>query len=111
MEHWRVAEQHGRVAALNMLGRQAAYDAVPYFWTIHYKKRLDYVGHAEAWDETVVDGDLDKPEFTVFYVRDGQVAAVAGWARDRQMAAAIHLMTERRDWTRASLHDALQRWT
>ena len=111
VEHWRVAEQHGRVAALNMLGRQAAYDAVPYFWTIHYKKRLDYVGHAEAWDEAVVDGDLDTPEFTAFYVRDGQVAAVAGWSRDRQMAAAVHLMTERRDWTQPSLHDALRRWT
>ncbi len=111
VEHWRVAEQHGRVAALNMLGRQAAYDAVPYFWTIHYKKRLDYIGHAETWNETVVDGDLDKPEFTAFYIKDGQVAAVAGWSRDRQMAAAVHLMTERRDWTQLSLHDALQRWT
>lgn len=110
VEHWRVAEQHGRVAALNMLGRRVAYDAVPYFWTIHYKKRLDYIGHAEAWDEIVLDGDLEKPEFTAFYVRDGQVAAVAGWARDRQMAAAVHLMTKRRDWTQPGLADALQRW-
>ncbi len=110
VEHWRVAEQHGRVAALNMLGRQAAYDAIPYFWTIHYKKRLDYVGHAEAWDEIVLDGDLEKPEFTAFYVKAGRVAAVAGLGRDRQMAAAVHLMTEQRDWTQPGLADALQRW-
>ena len=57
------------------------------------------------------DGDLNTPKFTAFYVRDGQVAAVAGWSRDRQMAAAVHLMTERRDWAQSSLHDALQRWT
>ncbi len=110
VEHWRVAEQHGRVAALNMLGRQVAYDAVPYFWTIHFMKRLDYIGHAAQWDEIVVDGDLETPEFTAYYVRDGRVVALAGWDRDRQMAAAIHLMQERRDWTQAGLHDALQRW-
>jgi len=108
VEHWRVAEQHGRVAALNMLGHALAYDAVPYFWTIHYRKRLDYVGHAEAWDDVVVDGDLEAPEFLAFYVCGGNVAAVAGWGRDRQMAQAIHRMTDRRDWTVAELRDALR---
>ena len=110
VEHWRVAEQHGRVAALNMLGREASYDAVPYFWTIHFKKRLDYIGHAAPGDEVVVDGDLERPEFIACYLRDGRVTAVAGWDRDRQMAAAIHLMAERRDWTRAGLCDALRGW-
>jgi NADPH-dependent 2,4-dienoyl-CoA reductase/sulfur reductase-like enzyme len=107
VEHWRVAEQHGRVAALNMLGHATAYDAVPYFWTIHYLKRLDYVGHAAAWDDVVIDGDLETPEFTAFYVRNGTVAAVAGWGRDRQMAHAIALITDRRDWTAAELRRAL----
>lgn len=107
VEHWRVAEQHGRVAALNMLGRGVAYDAVPYFWTIHYMKRLDYVGHAERWDELVVDGDLQKPEFTAFYVQNGKVAAVAGWGRDQQMAQAIACFSDRRDWTAAELRRAL----
>lgn len=107
VEHWRVAEQHGRIAALNMLGCAVAYDAVPYFWTIHYRKRLDYVGHAASWDEVVVDGDLAKPEFTAFYVRGGTVAAVAGWGRDRQMAQAIGLMTDRRGWPVAELRRAL----
>jgi len=108
VEHWRVAEQHGRIAALNMLGHAVAYDAVPYFWTNHYRKRLDYVGHAEAWDDVVVDGNLETPEFTAFYVRGGTVAAVAGWGRDRQMAQAIALMTDRRDWTAVELREALR---
>ena len=107
VEHWRVAEQHGRIAARNMLGCEAAYDAVPYFWTIHYKQRLDYVGHAEAWDEIVVDGDLEKPEFLAFYVRRGVVQAVAGWQRDLQMASVIGLMTARQDWPVEELRQAL----
>lgn len=107
VEHWRVAEQHGRIAALNMLGRDAVYDAVPYFWTIHYKQRLDYVGHAESWDEIVVDGDLEKPAFLAFYLRNGKVQAVAGWQRDRQMASVINLLTDRQDWQVAELRRAL----
>ena len=107
VEHWRVAEQHGRVAALNMLGGDVAYDAVPYFWTIHFMKRLDYVGHAEGWDDIVVDGDLQEPRFLAFYVQNGSVAAVAGWDRDRQMAAAVALMTERKRWPVAELRAEL----
>ena len=107
VEHWRVAEQHGRVAALNMLGHDVGYDAVPYFWTIHYKKRLDYVGHAGTWDRVVIDGTLDPPDFLAFYVRDETVRAVAGFGRDTQMAAAIGLLTDRRDWPVEALRQAL----
>ncbi len=107
VEHWRVAMQQGRVAALNMLGRDAVFDAVPYFWTIHFMKRLDYVGHAESWDEVAIDGDLKKPEFSAFYVKGGSVQAVAGWGRDQAMARAIGLMTDRRDWDPPALRAAL----
>lgn len=107
VEHWRVAQQHGRVAAMNMLGRDTVFDAVPYFWTIHYMQRLDYVGHAETWDEVVIDGDLHKPEFLAFYLRGAVVQAVAGSRRDLQMAAVIGLMTARKDWPVAELRRAL----
>ena len=103
IEHWRVAEQHGRVAALNMLGRGMSYDAVPVFWTIQYLKRLDYVGHASEWDEIVLHGDPGKPEFIAYYVKDGHVAAAAGMDRDRDMAALIELFTLRRQWRAADL--------
>jgi NADPH-dependent 2,4-dienoyl-CoA reductase/sulfur reductase-like enzyme/nitrite reductase/ring-hydroxylating ferredoxin subunit len=106
VEHWRVAQQHGRVAALNMLGRHASFDAVPVFWTIQYMKRLDYVGHAESWDDIIVHGDPRKPQFLAYYVKDGHVIAAAGMDRDRDMAALIALFDRRRDWTAAALgHD------
>ncbi|HQT79648.1 MAG: hypothetical protein B7Z80_17035, partial [Rhodospirillales bacterium 20-64-7] len=113
VEHWRVAEQHGRVAALNMAGlttagrdmaRQAArYDVVPVFWTIQYLKRLDYIGHASEWDDVVLHGDLEKPNFLAYYVKDGRVVAAAGLGRDRDTAALIELFNRRRDWAAAEL--------
>ncbi len=99
VEHWRVAEQQGRLAARNMLGQGLRYDAVPVFWTIQYLKRLDYVGHAASWENVVVHGDLGKPEFIAYYVQQGRVAAAIGWDRDADTAALVALMTDRRDWT------------
>jgi apoptosis-inducing factor 3 len=98
VEHWRVAQQHGRVAALNMLGQGVRYIAVPVFWTIQYLKRLDYIGHAQDWDDVVVYGDLEKPEFLAYYVKAGRVVAAVGIDRDKDTAALIELLTERRDW-------------
>lgn len=106
VEHWRVAEQHGRVAALNMLGQATCCDAVPVFWTIQYMKRLDYVGHATEWDGVVLHGDLGTPEFLAYYVKDGRVAAAAGLGRDRDTAALVELFAMRRDWQAADLGES-----
>ena len=105
VEHWRVAQQHGRIAALNMLGRGARYGAVPVFWTIQYMKRLDYIGHAPDWDDVVIQGDLDQQDFIAYYVKSGQVAAAAGMGRDADMAALVELLAMR-DWTPDALGDA-----
>ncbi len=106
VEHWRVAQQHGRLAALNMLGQSNRYDAVPVFWTIQYLKRLDYIGHATEWDSVVVHGDPAAPAFLAYYVRDQRVVAAVGLDRDEDTAALIALMTLRRDWTAAALGDS-----
>ena len=103
VEHWRVAQQHGRVAALNMMGRTTVYSAVPVFWTIQYMKRLDYIGHATDWDDIVVHGDLSRPEFLGYYVKNGRVIAAVGLDRDDDTAALVELFQMRRDWTPEAL--------
>jgi len=104
VEHWRVAEQQGALAARNMLGAGLRFDAVPYFWTIQFMKRLDYVGHGSGTDDLIIRGDTEAPEFVAYYRRDGRIVAAAGWNRDQDMAALITLMGEKRDWTIDALH-------
>jgi NADPH-dependent 2,4-dienoyl-CoA reductase/sulfur reductase-like enzyme len=106
VEHWRVAEQHGRLAALAMLGHQVRYDAVPVFWTIQYLKRLDYIGHASEWDDIVLHGDPEKPDLLAYYLKDGVVAAAAGLDRDRDTSALVALLSLRRDWTPQALGES-----
>ena len=82
VEHWVVAERQGQIAALNMLGRREEFDAVPFFWSQHYDVPINYVGHAESWDELAIEGDIAARDCLVRYRRNGRDLAVASIYRD-----------------------------
>src|SRR5579864_1513003 len=82
VEHWVVAQRQGQTAARNMLGQREIFDAVPFFWSQHYDVPINYVGHAEKWDETVVEGDIGAKDCVVRYKYRGRVLAVASIYRD-----------------------------
>jgi NADPH-dependent 2,4-dienoyl-CoA reductase/sulfur reductase-like enzyme/nitrite reductase/ring-hydroxylating ferredoxin subunit len=82
VEHWVVAQRQGQTAARNMLGGRERFEAVPFFWSQHYDVPINYVGHAEAWDETTVEGDLAGGDCLVKYRHQGRVLAVASVHRD-----------------------------
>ncbi len=87
IEHWRLAQQHGRIAAMGMLGQAAAYDGVPFFWSAQAGKRLQSLGHAAGWDDVAYDGNVEAFDFTAWYLKEGRVIAALICGRDR--AASI----------------------
>jgi NADPH-dependent 2,4-dienoyl-CoA reductase/sulfur reductase-like enzyme len=82
VEHWVVAERQGQTAARNMLGQPEIFDAVPFFWSQHYDVPINYVGHAERWDEIAIDGDIAARDCLLKYKNKGRVLAVASVYRD-----------------------------
>jgi apoptosis-inducing factor 3 len=94
VEHWVVAERQGQAAALNMLGLNERFDAVPFFWSQHYDVPIGYIGHAENWDAITVEGDIKAKDCLLRYRRGGRVLAVASIYRDLDNLKAELAMEE-----------------
>jgi 3-phenylpropionate/trans-cinnamate dioxygenase ferredoxin reductase subunit len=75
VEHWANALEQGPAAARNMLGRDIAYDRVPYFYSDQYDVGMEYAGHALTYDRVVFRGDPATFEFMAFWMRGDRVAA------------------------------------
>ncbi len=88
VEHWVVAERQGQTAAANMMGLNERFDAVPFFWSQHYDVPINYVGHAERFDQIAVDGDIKGKDCVLRYKRSGRVLAVASIYRDLESLQA-----------------------
>jgi NADPH-dependent 2,4-dienoyl-CoA reductase/sulfur reductase-like enzyme len=95
VEHWVVAQRQGQTAAANMLGVEERFDAVPFFWSQHYDVPINYVGHAEAWDEVQVEGNIAERDCLLRYKRAGKLLAVASIYRDLDNLRAELMMEQR----------------
>ena len=93
IEHWDVAFNHGKTAALNILGRDVPHEEVPYFfsdladWT-----SMEYVGPAYEWDEEIVRGSLHDGEFSLWYLGSGRVKAALSVGRSDDLEHARRLI-------------------
>lgn len=105
VEHWDVAFNHGKTAALNMLGRGVDHEEIPYFFSdLADWASMEYVGPGAG--EPVVRGSLDDGDFTAFYVAaDGAVTAALTVGRSDDLDHARRMIRERSKPAPASLAD------
>ncbi len=104
IEHWDVAFNHGKTAALNMLGRGVEHDVVPYFFSdLADWASMEYVGPGSG--DPVVRGSLENGDFTAFYVDDGRVTAALTVGRSDDLEHAKRMLVERTPVDPAALAD------
>jgi 3-phenylpropionate/trans-cinnamate dioxygenase ferredoxin reductase component len=104
IEHWDVAFNQGKTAALNMLGRGVEHDVVPYFFSdLADWSWMEYVGPGSG--DTVVRGSLDDGDFTAFYLDGGRVTAALTVGRSDDLEAARRFIVERASPDPAALVD------
>ena len=104
VEHFEVATEQGKTAALNMLGRDRPHEVVPYFWSdLSEWATLEYVGVGAG--EPVVRGSVDDGDFTAFYLDGDRLVAALTLGRSGDLDHARRLIAEHAAPDRAALAD------
>jgi 3-phenylpropionate/trans-cinnamate dioxygenase ferredoxin reductase component len=96
LEHWDVAFNHGKTAALNMLGQGVEHDVVPYFFSdLADWASFEYVGPGSG--ELVVRGSMDEGNFSAFFVEkeQGHVVSALSVGRGDDLEHARRFISER----------------
>jgi 3-phenylpropionate/trans-cinnamate dioxygenase ferredoxin reductase component len=96
LEHWDVAFNHGKTAALNMLGRGVEHDVLPYFFSdLADWASFEYVGPGSG--DLVVRGSLEQGEFSAFFVHEehGHVVSALTVGRSDDLEHARRFITDR----------------
>ena len=76
-EHWANALKQPITAAAAMMGRDAVYDELPYFYTDQYDLGMEYVGNSDGHRRLLTRGDVDGREFSAFWL-DADDRVLAG---------------------------------
>jgi 3-phenylpropionate/trans-cinnamate dioxygenase ferredoxin reductase component len=106
LEHWDVAFNHGKTAALNMLGRGVEHDVLPYFFSdLADWASFEYVGPGSG--DLVVRGSLEQGEFSAFFVHEehGHVVSALTVGRSDDLEHARRFITDRTKPDPGSLAD------
>ncbi|WP_225811979.1 NAD(P)/FAD-dependent oxidoreductase [Streptomyces spinosus] len=77
VEHWANALHQPRTVALSMLGKDAVYDRLPYFYTDQYDLGMEYTGYAEpgGYDRVVFRGAPHERRFIAFWMSGNRIVA------------------------------------
>lgn len=92
VEHWDTALHSPDTAAATLLGGDAAYDPVPYFWSEQHGRMLQYAGHHPAADELVWRGDPAGEGWSACWLRDGVLVGILTVDRPRDLLQGRRLI-------------------
>jgi 3-phenylpropionate/trans-cinnamate dioxygenase ferredoxin reductase subunit len=91
LESWRSAQEHGALAARNMLGHAERLSAVPWFWSDQYDLTLQIAGLADGATDHI-RRELKDGAFVLFHLApDGRLLAASGIGQGNTVAKDIRL--------------------
>lgn len=96
LESWQNAQDQAIVAAKALLGEDARYDPLPWFWSDQYDANIQILGMPVNWPAAVVRGDTAAKSFSLFYLREDRIEAVVSVNAPRDLRAARRLVEQAR---------------
>ncbi|MFG3224924.1 NAD(P)/FAD-dependent oxidoreductase [Kitasatospora sp. NPDC048194] len=92
VQHWDHALQSGEAAAAAVLGADAPYDPVPYFWSEQFGRMVQYAGRHAEGDELLWRGSPQDAAWSVLWLRDGVPSALLAVDRPRDLTQGRKLI-------------------
>ena len=86
------AADHARCVADRIVGKPHPYTALPWFWSEQGRLRLQIAGLAAGHDQTVLRGNPESGEFSVFCYRGGALAGIESINRPADHAHARRIL-------------------
>ncbi|MBV6696210.1 FAD-dependent oxidoreductase [Kitasatospora aureofaciens] len=92
VQHWDHALQSGEAVAASVLGADAPYDPVPYFWSEQFGRMVQYAGRHAEGDELLWRGSPQDPSWSALWLRDGVPSALLAVDRPRDLTQGRRLI-------------------
>lgn len=105
LETWQNAQNQAIAAAKVICGREEPYADTPWGWSDQYDCNLQMLGIPDTFDDAVVRGSLEDGAFSLYYLREGKVSAMAAVNAVRDVAVSRRLVAGGIDVNAAQLAD------
>ncbi|CAE6511221.1 unnamed protein product [Rhizoctonia solani] len=91
VEHWNVANNHGRAVGKTISGSPQPFKKVPIFWSAQ-GQQLRYCGIGIGYDDIIIKGNPEEMKFVAYYVKGERVIAVSSMQNDPIVSKSSELM-------------------
>ncbi|EDW90375.1 apoptosis-inducing factor 3 [Drosophila yakuba] len=109
ISHYGLAQYHGRIAAMNMSGRIAKLEAIPFFYTSIFGRSFRSAGYGQ-YKDVLIDGSLGDLQFVAYFLDyKDTVTSVASCGRDPIVAQFAELIAQRKLLCRCQIADPKER--
>ena len=95
LESIQAANDGARAAASALAGKPQPFEGVPWFWSDQHNLKLQMAGLPMPGDEVVTRGDMQANRFSLFYLREGAVAAAHSVNRPAEHMLSRKLIARR----------------
>ncbi len=105
METWQNAQNQGMAAGKIIAGREEPYNDTPWGWSDQYGVNLQMLGIPETFDGAIMRGEPDDGSFSLFYLKNGRLDAMAAVDAVRDVAVSRRLLAMKTELDPAVLAD------
>ena len=100
-EHWDNAVSQGQHCARSLLGERTPFNHVPYFFSDVFDLSYEFWGDPSGAEEIVERGNMSSSSFSVWWLRQGRLAAAFLMNRPEEERAAAPRLIQSKELTSA----------